>query len=214
MTLTNHFLKIVNDYKPKYWMLENVPGISKFLTVPFNILCCADYGVPQRRKRCIAGNYPYPTPTHASFSNQTLENKPLHSWIRFGEIKYPDGGKPFSKKAITGAFRRANEMGKKKSNFMPQFIDDGDVLPTITSSEFHGIRASCTIVYDHSKLRPLSFRECTRAQSFPDDYVFVGTQAQCYHQVGDAVPPLLTKAIGDTIRANEEETEECIETRV
>ncbi|MCK4528645.1 DNA cytosine methyltransferase, partial [candidate division WOR-3 bacterium] len=29
MTLTNHFLSIIHEYNPKYWMLENVPGIAK-----------------------------------------------------------------------------------------------------------------------------------------------------------------------------------------
>lgn len=42
-------------------------------------------------------------------------------------------------------------------------------------------------------------RESARIQSFPDDFIFTGTQGAQFRQVGNAVPPLLSKAIGTTI---------------
>ena len=206
MTLTNHFLSLIHEYNPKYWMLENVPGIAKFLPdTNYNILNSADYGVPQKRHRCIAGKYPLPTPTHSEHGNQTLDNGNLTPWVKFGEIKHPDGAKTISKKGITGAFRRAQKMWAHGNSFNFRFVDDNDVLPTVLSTEFHGLRSSSIIIWDEGRIRRLSFRECQRAQSFPDNYIFNGTQEQRYHQVGDAVPPLLARAVALAIKKDSEE---------
>lgn len=47
--------------------------------------------------------------------------------------------------------------------------------------------------------RTLSVREAARIQSFPDDFEFVGNQQDTYVQVGNAVPPLLGKAVGESL---------------
>lgn len=194
MALTDHFLQLVDDYKPKYWVLENVPPIAAFLKKrrrPHNVLLCADYGVPQKRRRCFGGNYPYPTPTHAEHSGPTLTGTFLKRWVNFGQIKHPEGGKILSKKAIAGAFRRANERSQKGIHFGLQFIDDFDVVPTLLATEWHGLRSSSPVIYDNGVLRRMSWRECVRVQSFPDDHIFRGTQVQRFRQLGDAVPPLM-----------------------
>ncbi|NQZ26210.1 MAG: DNA cytosine methyltransferase [Colwellia sp.] len=47
--------------------------------------------------------------------------------------------------------------------------------------------------------RGLSVREAARLQSFPDDFVFKGSIGYQQQQVGNAVPPLLAKAIFEKI---------------
>jgi len=47
--------------------------------------------------------------------------------------------------------------------------------------------------------RVISIRECARAQGFSDSVRFIGSQASCYAQVGNAVPPPLGRALGAEI---------------
>ncbi len=48
--------------------------------------------------------------------------------------------------------------------------------------------------------RTISIREAARIQSFPDWFTFAGGYSQQYDQVGNAVPPLLAKAVGMELR--------------
>lgn len=48
--------------------------------------------------------------------------------------------------------------------------------------------------------RTISIREAARIQSFPDWFVFEGSLSEIYEQVGNAVPPLLARAVGREIK--------------
>lgn len=47
--------------------------------------------------------------------------------------------------------------------------------------------------------RTLTLREAARLQSFPDRFVFSGSASQIRHQIGNAVPPLLARALAEAI---------------
>ena len=56
------------------------------------------------------------------------------------------------------------------------------------------------IHYDSDQARTISVREAARLQSFPDGFLFEGSMNHAFRQIGNAVPPLLAKAIAKQIR--------------
>jgi DNA (cytosine-5)-methyltransferase 1 len=73
-----------------------------------------------------------------------------------------------------------------------------DDLPTYTiTTKFN---EATTGAFIHPKqARTITLREAARIQSFPDRFVFSGSAAQVRQQIGNAVPPLLARAIGEAI---------------
>ncbi len=84
MKLVHCFFEIVNELKPQYWVMENVPNHLEQLLKPnddepgesyrfsngeieipeVERLNSADFGTPQKRIRLFTGSYPKPTRTH------------------------------------------------------------------------------------------------------------------------------------------------------
>lgn len=68
--------------------------------------------------------------------------------------------------------------------------------PTITRNFTTPSSANC--IHPHFD-RALSLREGARCQSFPDDYIFEGSTSDRRLQIGNAVPPLLAKAVAESL---------------
>lgn len=73
------------------------------------------------------------------------------------------------------------------------------------------------IHYDSEQARTISVREAARLQSFPDGFQFCGTMNPAFRQIGNAVPPLMARALATTIirtltRSEEENQDESVRT--
>lgn len=76
-------------------------------------------------------------------------------------------------------------------------LDADEPSVTITVNFVHPASNRCIHPFQDRALTP---REGARLQSFNDSYQFAGNRSQITKQIGNAVPPLLGKAIGDTLK--------------
>lgn len=123
------------------------------------------------------------------FNHVNTDSEPL-SKKRFEEIS-TSGGKNFHSLSeelknitYTDASRTQNTIYLK--------LDYKQASPTVVN-----VRKS---MWQHpSKSEAISIREAARLQSFRDNYRFVGTKDKQYQQIGNAVPPLLARAVAESM---------------
>ena len=194
--------QIINDFE------SILPG---YIVKP-KLYNFADYGVPQFRERVlIVGirvdtefDFQHPKPTHGPkagkayftageaisdvekvpFNNERMNSSP--KTIKMLEL-IPEGGNftdipkdhpLYVKGMISHVYRRINRSEPSK---------------TIIAAGGGG-----TWGYHYPEPRPLTNRERARLQSFPDDFKFVGSNAEVRRQIGNAVPP---KGVSEVAKA-------------
>jgi len=62
------------------------------------------------------------------------------------------------------------------------------------------LKMDCHSHIHPTQVRSITPREAARIQSFPDDYMFLGAYLKTYMQIGNAVPPIMAKAIAREIK--------------
>ncbi len=72
-------------------------------------------------------------------------------------------------------------------------------LPSYTINTYFNRPGNGTFIHPVQD-RLISIREAARLQSFPDSYRFLGSTSSMYKQIGNAIPPLLARAIGEQVK--------------
>jgi len=89
MELVYEFLRLKDTADPDYWIMENVSMAEKHLPRKHfprkKVYNCANYGVPQKRRRVFAGDYPRPEQTHAENPSKKLTGGELKPWVTVWE---------------------------------------------------------------------------------------------------------------------------------
>jgi DNA (cytosine-5)-methyltransferase 1 len=212
------FLEVVRFLKPKYWAMENVPRVAKILEKELTgslkefkdlvkvirVVDCSDYGVPQSRKRMIAGDFPIDL--FESYKGK-IRKKTLGEVITALSKKTiidPNYGYRLDKGEVT-------EMGNEPDLTLEEERINRDLktfhpiynkmsFPDNMNKPSRTITATCTrvsresiIVKSKNGYRRLNVRERGVIQGFPITYQFYGKSLSAkFKMIGNAVPPILT----------------------
>lgn len=176
-----------------------------------------DFGVPQKRKRVffiaskkkITSN---PMPTNGSdkeiFLNPMLNPyERVVDWIgKYSDFIYSDGYD-----SIEGKYESDLRAVPPGENYIALTARKGYANPKFEAGKrywtfllkLHPNLPSWTIIAKpghwegpfHWENRRLRLKELSAIQTFPEDYKFVGSRRSVHQQIGNAVPPLLGKAM-------------------
>ncbi|CBN57345.1 MULTISPECIES: DNA cytosine methyltransferase [Kamptonema] len=234
-------VRFARDLRPSVIFFENVPGLATekyreiinklkhdLLELGYQLgepirVDAADYGVPQRRIRCILFavlNSELPiipppiTPTGSRItvrqaignlrslkSGQKDPGDPLHYAsshlpIALKRLQHipKDGGNRFSLPPELELKCHKNHKGHGDVYGRMRW---DDVAPTLTTGCTDVTRGRFSHPEDD---RAITLREAAILQSFPLDYKFVGTKSQITEQIGNAVPVQLMEALAPSLR--------------
>jgi DNA (cytosine-5)-methyltransferase 1 len=186
--------------------------------VPVQVLKAINFKVPQKRERLILVGvrkdielkYEYPKPHNKIYN--------LKDALKKGELyetnvpKSPGAKYPQSKKAVLDLVPQKGywrdlpldiqkefmggsfHLGGGKTGIARRIGWDEPCL-TLTCSPAQKQTERC----HPEETRPFTVREYARIQTFPDDWVFEGSMAQQYKQIGNAVPVNLGTEVGYSI---------------
>lgn len=213
--LYRFFCNVVARKHPRYFIAENVKGILsigggeviKYILESFENLGyyvhlhkvnMADYGVPQMRQRVIIVGerqdlyenvkFKFPEPTH---SGKGI----LEPWVSIEQAisHYPD---PDTTNEIPNHIYSEYKVVYRNFTAHRQ-TDPHKPSPTILARG-NGKGGVCAIPHYNGNRR-LTVRESAAVQTFPDNFVFYGSKTSCYRQIGNAVPPLFSRKLGDEL---------------
>ncbi len=206
---------IISSNKGKDWAEIKQAFEAIGYNLSYKILSTADYGVPQRRERLIlvgakAGfSYSFPRPVYGPDSKSqrshvgALEaikdlqdfDEPFHKYSgKYGHLltEVPPGQNYHYFTAKMGYPEPVFAWRSRFSDFLYKAHPDEPVRTVVAKlGKYSGPF--------HWKNRRFTIPEMKRLQSFPDDYVLEGSDAQQMQQIGNSVPPLFAQCLAESV---------------
>jgi len=259
--LFKEYIKYIKYFNPKYFVIENVPGIissnNGYFTkeivnklekigykINYDILNASDFGVPQDRRRAIFMG--------TKMNNKILlpakknnQDEKITVWEAISDLAYLFSGEgefeSVYKNKSNSKYQNLMRKNSKKlfnhvaTNHSDLAIDRLKRIPAEKGKEFLKEKITSTFGQTWGRLRKdkqsptivtrfdtpsngknshpflhraITPREAARLQSFPDNFIFYGNKTSIIKQIGNAVPPLLGKAIAEHILKHYEKEKE------
>ncbi|QTJ53368.1 DNA (cytosine-5-)-methyltransferase [Dolosigranulum pigrum] len=228
-TMFYHYATFLKELQPKMFLFENVKGMlshdsgktfntilsifkNQGYNVKFEVLNSVNYGVAQKRERLIVvgirndlENIGFQFPEKYDYKlvlRDILKNVPKSKCSQYSKKKkevfklVPPGGywKHIPEEKAKEYMGKSWEQGGGRTGILRRLSMDEPSLTILTSPQMKRTERC-----HPEETRPFSVRECARIQSFPDDWKFSGGMGDQYKQIGNAVPVLLAKAVGEEI---------------
>ena len=222
------FLEVVEYLKPKYWAMENVPRVAgilekeisetgslshfKYLFDDIRIYKASDFGVPQDRKRMIAGRFPFDLFESYKIRTNLITLGDVISALDQDPVTDPIYNLQLDRGALTDHVFEPNlsieeeRINREAKTHHPVYnsmsFPDRQDRPsrTVTALCTRVSRESIVIQDNADNLRRLTVRERGCIQSFPINYQFFSkAYASKIKMIGNAVPPVLTFFIAQSM---------------
>lgn len=213
------FFAIVDRINPRFWAMENVPRVAKYLETCFSdpgsslykyrklrpnigVFNFSEFGCPQARKRCIATNIPLA---------QIDLFKPLCASLTLGDVTKALDSAEQVIDPIWGVQLPKSQVSELEKE---ELLDEEELRLNRESKIFHPVynnmsfpdrldvpartvTATCTrvsresiVVASETGFRRLTVRERATLQGFPITYQFFGKSfAEKAKLIGNAIPP-------------------------
>ena len=191
-------------------------------------LLASDYGVPQNRRRFVmvgtleGSSFEFPEKRYETDkidTYQAISDLPEGSIICGTPYTVAplSGYQRVMREESTGIFNHEITKHTEKTTSIISLVPDGGNykdLPeeyrntrnvNIAWTRFSSKKPSLTIDTGHRHHfhykynRVPTVRESARLQSFPDDFIFKGCKTSQYKQVGNAVPPMMARHLGNSL---------------
>ena len=223
--LFKDYARVLNEVKPKLFLMENVAGMVSmqkgkvFELIKKELSSCGyilydkllnamDFGVPQSRKRMIVigvrkdikKQFLFPTATHSKENYATIKEAIIDNPIPEGNANHIIG------KLTDLNLKRIKHIpeGGSMIDCPPELYNNSDLKRSMR--RLSRFRVSPTIVHnncDHYyhplENRRITIREMARLQGYSDEYTFFGSKSDQSRQVGNSVPIGLAKALAKQI---------------
>ncbi len=208
-------LRLVEEIRPRAVLLENVRGLldkpfdtyrneitlqlqSMGYAVGWKLVVASDFGVPQLRPRVVL--VALRAPWASTFS-----------WPRIERTGARTVGEALKDLMGERGWKGAQAWAKRANSIAPTIVGGStkhggpDLGPTRSKRAWSELGVNGKLIAetapdpDFEGAPYLTVRMVARLQGFPDQWSFAGSKTRAYRQVGNAFPPPVAAAIGNSI---------------